>query len=602
MNFLHQIRFFLVALLLPVNVYAQLQECDRLAASPFDPQKQTAGLSFDKINPNLAIPACKKATEDNPQIARLWFQYGRALEKGNKLPDAIYAYQVAAKLKSGAAFNNIGELYRDGKGFQKDLNKATEYFTLAANLNSPEGRSNLSALQAQQKKVGSQQNIEALMDKCFDRKVAEERQRGGSVLGTMIPALLGACKTEIDAEGIGASSGSNIAAATSPSFDCRKATTPVEKLICTHPELSRLDVSLAETYKEAVSKDRSVRDDQRAWNREKNKCADVDCLKNAYEDRISELTNFIVRYDRAALNQGQTSASASNDGGVRSGLDFLFKQGGYWVVDETRPGQSCSSVLALEKFAQGFKRYSANQTEILTRIGGQHTAKNDPSVAARLNITINVPTQYVAIGNSPNTKIKVITGYPNGAIIEELLELSPSNNTVVKYDVGNCSNCDQAQLRSHQNFSGPRVWSWCNGNIGGASQTQPQTNARPSTPSVSNNLSQPQAQASPQRTLSLAERTAIQLGPETNAMCLLLSFRWIGLSLEPEATNFRNGLIRYAEVFTGLSKFQNESQFTAAFNSNKERVKQASFQNISDYFGNNCMKPEVKQLANSGWK
>jgi hypothetical protein len=41
--------------------------------------------------------------------------------------------------------------------------------------------------------------VEALMDKCFDRKVAEERQRGGSVLGTMIPALLGECKTEIDA-------------------------------------------------------------------------------------------------------------------------------------------------------------------------------------------------------------------------------------------------------------------------------------------------------------------------------------------------------------------------------------------------------------------
>lgn len=263
----------------------------------------------------------------------------------------------------------------------------------------------------------------------------------------------------------------------SPSFDCRKATTAVEKLICSNPDLSKLDVSLAETYKEAVSKDRSVREDQRAWNREKNKCADVDCLKNAYEDRISELTNFIVRHDRAALRQDQASAITSNKIGDKSGLDFLFKQGGYWVVDETRPGQSCSSVLAQEKFAQGFKRYSANQTEILTRIGGQHSAKNDPSVAARLNITINVPTQYVAIGNSPNTKIKVITGYPNGAIIEELLELSPGNNTVVKYGVGSCSSCDQAQLRSHQNFSGPRVMSWCSGNIEGSIQTQPRANS-----------------------------------------------------------------------------------------------------------------------------
>jgi hypothetical protein len=188
------------------------------------------------------------------------------------------------------------------------------------------------------------------------------------------------------------------------------------------------------------------------------------------------LVNFIVRHDRAALRQDQASANTSNESGDKSGLDFLFKQGGYWVADETRPGQSCNAVLAQEKFAQGFKRYSANQTNILTRIGGQHSAKNDPSVAARLNITIDVPTQYVVIRNSPNTKIKVITGYPNGAIIEELLELSPSNNTVVKYGVGSCSNCDQAQLRFHQNFSGPQVMSWCSGNIDGSIQTQPRAN------------------------------------------------------------------------------------------------------------------------------
>jgi uncharacterized protein len=108
------------------------------------------------------------------------------------------------------------------------------------------------------------------------------------------------------------------ATANSPSFDCRKATTTVEKLVCNSPELSKLDVSLAEMYKEAVSKAPSIRDDQRSWNGEKNKCADVECLKTAYEDRISQLVNLIVRHDRAALNQGQTSASAFNQGNERT--------------------------------------------------------------------------------------------------------------------------------------------------------------------------------------------------------------------------------------------------------------------------------------------
>ena len=108
------------------------------------------------------------------------------------------------------------------------------------------------------------------------------------------------------------------ATANSPSFDCRKATTTVEKLICTNPELSKLDLSLAEMYKEAVSKAPSIRDDQSSWNVEKNKCTDTDCLKTAYEDRISQLVNFIVRHDRAALRQDQASVNTSNGSGGRT--------------------------------------------------------------------------------------------------------------------------------------------------------------------------------------------------------------------------------------------------------------------------------------------
>lgn len=71
--------------------------------------------------------------------------------------------------------------------------------------------------------------IEALMDKCFDRKVAEERQRGGSVFGTMIPALLGECKTEIDA----ANSSSSVAN-TSRSVGASSSKLPA----CTGPDAS----------------------------------------------------------------------------------------------------------------------------------------------------------------------------------------------------------------------------------------------------------------------------------------------------------------------------------------------------------------------------
>jgi TPR repeat protein len=138
-------QFFLVISLIigSLDAYSQVADCDRLAASPMDIEKNNPGLSFNAINAPLAIAACKQAVDLNPNSGRLWFQYGRALEKGNLLPDSIVAYQRAGSLNHAAALNNLGELYRDGKGFQQDLNKARDYFARSANLGSPEGGANL---------------------------------------------------------------------------------------------------------------------------------------------------------------------------------------------------------------------------------------------------------------------------------------------------------------------------------------------------------------------------------------------------------------------------------------------------------------------------
>ncbi len=124
-----------------------------MAASPHDSEKVAAGVPYDKINPSIAIPACREAVERNPKVSRLWFQYGRALEKGNKVADAIIAYQEAIKFNHAAALNNIGELYRDGKGFEKNLKKAGEFFTKASLYGSTEGATNLDGLYTEELSV-----------------------------------------------------------------------------------------------------------------------------------------------------------------------------------------------------------------------------------------------------------------------------------------------------------------------------------------------------------------------------------------------------------------------------------------------------------------
>lgn len=78
-----------------------------------------------------------------------------------------------------------------------------------------------------------------------------------------------------------------------PSFDCLKASTAIEGMICGNAELADLDTRLADAYKWllGVSDDPAVeKREQIAWIRNKrNACKTVDCLIQAYTDRADDL-------------------------------------------------------------------------------------------------------------------------------------------------------------------------------------------------------------------------------------------------------------------------------------------------------------------------
>ncbi len=74
------------------------------------------------------------------------------------------------------------------------------------------------------------------------------------------------------------------------SFDCGKASTLIENAICTNPELSSQDEALARAYQSALRQDPSVKADQIAWLKERNRCIDERCLIRAYDRRIAELS------------------------------------------------------------------------------------------------------------------------------------------------------------------------------------------------------------------------------------------------------------------------------------------------------------------------
>lgn len=76
------------------------------------------------------------------------------------------------------------------------------------------------------------------------------------------------------------------------SFDCKKASTAVEKAICSDSQLSKLDEELGKVYKSALSviaEKESLKAEQRKWIQFRNTIPDTETLIKVYKARIDVL-------------------------------------------------------------------------------------------------------------------------------------------------------------------------------------------------------------------------------------------------------------------------------------------------------------------------
>lgn len=86
------------------------------------------------------------------------------------------------------------------------------------------------------------------------------------------------------------------------SFDCAKAATPVERMICASPELGELDARMSRDFHQARVLIPGARDEQPAWLAQRDSCVSHDCVAEAYRRRIHALQERIAR---VALNAAQ---------------------------------------------------------------------------------------------------------------------------------------------------------------------------------------------------------------------------------------------------------------------------------------------------------
>jgi len=82
-----------------------------------------------------------------------------------------------------------------------------------------------------------------------------------------------------------------------PSFDCSRARSAAEHLICGDPELSELDASLARIYREAkrTAPDKAAfaKESRDEWRRREATCTDKQCLLAWYARRRTQLTAYL---------------------------------------------------------------------------------------------------------------------------------------------------------------------------------------------------------------------------------------------------------------------------------------------------------------------
>lgn len=98
------------------------------------------------------------------------------------------------------------------------------------------------------------------------------------------------------------------------SFDCKKAKTTIEKMICSDEEVSKFDEELDRMYKKAlalVSYKAQMKKQQQEWIRTlRNACEDEVCLLREYRDRIAALNSTLAA---AAFKRKPEDSKAERD-------------------------------------------------------------------------------------------------------------------------------------------------------------------------------------------------------------------------------------------------------------------------------------------------
>jgi TPR repeat protein len=111
-----------------IKVAPWIHACDMLAGFPHDPFRVTAGVRPLLMKTDSAIAACRLAVTEYPNVGRFTANLARAYRLAGQYEMAVEYSRKAIKQEYPAALANLGVLYRDGRGVERDYARAIELF------------------------------------------------------------------------------------------------------------------------------------------------------------------------------------------------------------------------------------------------------------------------------------------------------------------------------------------------------------------------------------------------------------------------------------------------------------------------------------------
>jgi len=113
-------------------LYPEITECDRQAGHVQEIADPSVGVYFKEIVPEKAIPACLEALKQFPDSLRILVNYARAIDAAGRHDEAREIYRMGAEKGFPIAMRSLGDVYRDGRGVDKNLNEARYWYVLGA--------------------------------------------------------------------------------------------------------------------------------------------------------------------------------------------------------------------------------------------------------------------------------------------------------------------------------------------------------------------------------------------------------------------------------------------------------------------------------------